>query len=150
MVKTDRLPRVGQAARTIAPKVLREIDIKIPEEWKDPEQLGQKDYRLIIDDIVSPTSRITNQISDTSTQAMAVGEKGYSHPIKDVVVSRRRQHAIEIRLAHGDITEADARSYVMGIYKGVEPAGAAAAIDERLDGASEGIFNTSYVHSGCW
>jgi hypothetical protein len=46
-----------------------------------------------------------------------------------------RRRAIEIRLALGSITEAKARALILGVYRNVEPAGAAAAVDAKLDGA---------------
>lgn len=53
----------------------------------------------------------------------------------NVIVGRSERRPIEIRLAKGSITEANARALVLGIFKNVEPAGAAIAIDERLNGA---------------
>ncbi len=54
---------------------------------------------------------------------------------RSIVVGRRRQRGIEIKLAHGSITEVDARAIVLGIYEKVTPAGAAAALDGALHGA---------------
>ena len=51
-----------------------------------------------------------------------------------VILGRSAQRPIEIRLAQGSITEANARALVLGIFKNVEPAGPAIAIDERLGG----------------
>ena len=52
-----------------------------------------------------------------------------------IVVGRKRQGRIDIRLAHGDITQVDTRAIVLGLFKGVRPAGAAIAVDRQLDGA---------------
>lgn len=46
-----------------------------------------------------------------------------------------RRGALEIVITRGDIREADATAVAVGVYRGVRPAGAAAAIDLRLDGA---------------
>ncbi len=46
-----------------------------------------------------------------------------------------RRGALEIMITRGDILEADAAAVAVGVYRGVRPAGAAAAIDLRLDGA---------------
>ena len=129
---TDRLPQSWQPTRKMPKRLVSEDELTIPKEWRTPEQLGRKDYRHILNDLVSPTAKAS---STTIESHVANAGMGYTHSINDVMVSRRKQHSIEIRLAQGDITEADARSYVMGIYKGVEPSGASAAIDERLDGA---------------
>ncbi|HNR21920.1 MAG TPA: CHAT domain-containing protein [Steroidobacteraceae bacterium] len=43
--------------------------------------------------------------------------------------------ALEIVITRGDIQDADAAALAVGVYRGVRPAGAAAAIDLRLDGA---------------
>jgi CHAT domain-containing protein/pimeloyl-ACP methyl ester carboxylesterase len=64
-----------------------------------------------------------------------------------VVVARRRQRSIEVRLARGSITEASARALVLGIFRSVEPGGAAAAIDQRLNGAIK-EFTTRRMFSG--
>ena len=42
---------------------------------------------------------------------------------------------LEIRLLHGSITEASARALVLGVFRNVDPAGPAAALDVALDGA---------------
>jgi hypothetical protein len=60
---------------------------------------------------------------------------GYAHSIRNVEVGRRDQHSIVVCLARGDITEVRARALVLGLFQGVEPTGAAGAIDERMDGA---------------
>jgi pimeloyl-ACP methyl ester carboxylesterase len=54
---------------------------------------------------------------------------------KHIIMGRSARRPIEIRLAKGSITEANARALVLGIFKNVEPAGAATAIDARLGGA---------------
>ncbi len=45
---------------------------------------------------------------------------------------RRR---VEIRLSRGSIVDANARALVIGLFRNVDPSGAAAAVDTRLDGA---------------
>ena len=52
-----------------------------------------------------------------------------------VLVGRQRGHRLDIRLAFGDITEMDARAYLLGVFRDVTPAGPAAALDARLGGA---------------
>jgi pimeloyl-ACP methyl ester carboxylesterase len=51
---------------------------------------------------------------------------------RGLVVGRRQQQRLELTLAHGSITEADADAYVLGAFRGVAPAGAAAAVDAAL------------------
>src|SRR5258707_10803451 len=55
--------------------------------------------------------------------------------VKGVVVGRRLQRRLDLRLAHGSITEANSKAYVVGIFREVTPTGAAQAIDIRMDGA---------------
>jgi pimeloyl-ACP methyl ester carboxylesterase len=52
-----------------------------------------------------------------------------------VVVGRRRQHRLDITLALGSITDAEAYAYVLGLFRNVAPSGAARLIDGMLDGA---------------
>lgn len=51
-----------------------------------------------------------------------------------VVVGRGRERRLDITLAHGDITQADASCYVVGLFKAVAPEGAALALDRMMDG----------------
>lgn len=51
-----------------------------------------------------------------------------------LTVTRARRHRLEIQIAHGSITDVNARAYVLGLFREVTPSGAAAAIDQRLDG----------------
>jgi hypothetical protein len=52
-----------------------------------------------------------------------------------VVVGRGRQQRLDITLARGSITEADAGCYVVGLFQNVAPDGAANAINAEMNGA---------------
>jgi CHAT domain/Cytosol aminopeptidase family, N-terminal domain len=54
---------------------------------------------------------------------------------ESLVIARRRQRRIDLRLARGSITQVRSRAYVLGLFEGVAPAGAASAIDTLMDGA---------------
>jgi pimeloyl-ACP methyl ester carboxylesterase len=56
-------------------------------------------------------------------------------PQPRLIDSQQRRRTLEIRLACGSITEVQSEAIVLGVFRGVEPGGAAAAIDKRLDGA---------------
>jgi CHAT domain/Lecithin:cholesterol acyltransferase len=47
----------------------------------------------------------------------------------------RPRRTLEVRLIRGSITDASARALVLGVFRNVDPAGPAAAIDVALDGA---------------
>jgi len=53
--------------------------------------------------------------------------------LKGVVLGRRRQRQLEVALSPGSLTDVPSRAYVLGLFQGVAPAGAAQAIDERMD-----------------
>src|SRR5262249_9438302 len=55
--------------------------------------------------------------------------------IDQIVVGRRRQRRLDLRLALGSITEANSHAYVLGTFSDVTPTGAAQAVDARLGGA---------------
>ncbi len=72
---------------------------------------------------------------------------GFHHSLRNVEVSRRRALSVEICLAKGSITAVNTRAYVLGVFKEVEPGGAASAIDRRLKGAVK-AFTDRRMFSG--
>lgn len=62
-----------------------------------------------------------------------MNKSNFNHKFSRVVVGRRRQYRIDIRLALGSITEVDSAAYVIGMFRDVEPAGPAKALNERLN-----------------
>ena len=51
-----------------------------------------------------------------------------------VVVTNPPKHRLDIVLDGGSITDVRAKAYVLGLFEGVNPSGAAGAIDDLLDG----------------
>jgi CHAT domain-containing protein len=130
-------------ATTHAPAV-RAVTTAIPESALrvDPypaerAALSQRDLRALIAEVAAPDARDEAvAVSPLTTPAVAA-PAGAAAPagIGGVVVGRRRQRLLDIRLAHGSITEVDARALALGIFRDVAPSGPAIAIDRRLNGA---------------
>lgn len=53
----------------------------------------------------------------------------------DARTASHRRRKLELTLARGSIVSVDARAIVLGVFAGVDPSGAAAAVDRELDGA---------------
>ena len=123
---------------------------RAPFKDKRGNYLTVQERRELLSELVSP---IAHDTIPAVPRPSAVdredvgGGRGMSHSLKDVAVTRRRAHSIEICLAHGSITEVQSRATVLGLFSEVEPAGAAGAIDERLNGAVK-EFTTRRMFSG--
>lgn len=52
----------------------------------------------------------------------------------EIVIGRRRHRRLDVTLALGSITEVNASAYALGLFRNVQPNGAASALDEVLDG----------------
>lgn len=135
--------RVLPDTHTPAPR--REAARFVPEEQLriDPYQgrrsriLSQRELRQLLEEVASPDAR--DELEPTGPVLPLPGaptvQPGFRHPLERVVVGRRRQHRIDLRLALGSITEVDARALTVGIFRDVIPSGAARALDARLGGA---------------
>jgi hypothetical protein len=144
---TDRLPTSWDRSRTRARRVVAESDLPAdPYAGRRLEQLSLEERRRIVEEVASPRSSELEVVTPRVDGGAAM-DQGYSHSIRDVAVSRRRAHSVEICLALGSITEVPCQASVLGLFQEVEPAGAAAAIDERLDGAIK-EFTTRRMFSG--
>jgi pimeloyl-ACP methyl ester carboxylesterase len=121
---TERLPsstrRAARARRRIVTEpVLRRVAThKV--RWQD---LSPDARRRLLEPVVSPEFH------------GAVAPETLQSPAQVPTVQAERPRVVEIRLAQASITDANARALVLGVYRNVEPSGAAAAIDERLGGA---------------
>jgi len=105
--------RVSEAAlRRVAPQKVR---------WQD---LSPDARRRLLEPVVSPEFRggvPGDMRAGTGERRTAARPPG-----------RRR---LEIRIVHGSIVDANARAIVLGLFRNVDPAGPAAALDARLGGA---------------
>ena len=124
---TDRLPaatrrsRVTQA-RTVTEAALRRV---APHKvrWQD---LSADARRRLLEPVVSP--EFHGSVPPAALRAAAA------------VTSTRAAtgmppRVLELRLVQGSIADANARALVLGLFRNVDPSGAAAAVDARIGGA---------------
>jgi pimeloyl-ACP methyl ester carboxylesterase len=109
-----------------------------------PSAFGTSDYRHLLEPFASPVRATAEPVVETASPTDAEVPSGAPH---SVVIGRRRQRRLEITLANGSLTEADAQAYVLGIFQSVAPSGAAKAIDDQLDGAISD-FTARRIFSG--
>jgi pimeloyl-ACP methyl ester carboxylesterase len=147
---TERLPTTVERSRAGGRNVSRAALVAEPVfEGRRGSEVSRAELRHVLDEFVSPEARdgmapaVRVVAADRSDDAHAADEA----PRDQVVVARRRQRLLEIRLAHGSITDLRTRAYVLGLFKEVDPSGAAAAIDHQLDGAVK-EFTTRRMFSG--
>lgn len=128
---SDALPaRRPEARRRAAP--LRRTDADLagpPYGGRSREQLQQRDLRLLLEEVASPESREDAAAPRPLAAAAAAPSRS------GVVVGRRRQRRIDVKLALGSLGEADAEAHLVGVFENVDPGGAAAALDAQLGGA---------------
>jgi len=105
-------------------------------------ELSSREVRNVAQEFIAPEARDTPAMGALAAPGAAAiapegaqPELGFPHVFEGLTIGRRRQRQLEICLAQGSIVSARAEAYVLGVYKGVEPAGPAAAIDAALDGA---------------
>jgi hypothetical protein len=111
-----------------------------------PSAFGTSDYRHLLEPFASPVRATAEPVAEAEAAAPAEAEAPSTAP-HSVVIGRRRQRRIEITLANGSLTEADAQAYVLGIFRSVAPSGAAKAIDDQLEGAISD-FTARRIFSG--
>ncbi|MEE9231908.1 MAG: M17 family peptidase N-terminal domain-containing protein, partial [Nitrospirales bacterium] len=140
---------VRQRGRQV--KIKSESDLRIVGTKKrNANSLTARERRELLSELVSPVTHETlstvsgDDLNDRDNEG---GRRGMIHSLKNVAITRRRAHSIEICLTQGNITEVQSRATVLGLFSEVEPAGAAAAIDERLNGAVK-EFTTRRMFSG--
>jgi hypothetical protein len=93
--------------------------------------LSASDLRNIMAELAAPsTSSILPSEATTATMAPVAGQV-----FEGLVIGRRLQRRIDVRLAYGSITQVRSRAYVLGLFQEVAPVGAASAIDGLMDGA---------------
>ncbi len=138
---TRRLPSATRRTRTPRARFVAESTLRrvAPHKvrWQD---LSPDARRRLLEPVVSP--EFHGAVSKRSLRAPASVANVRAAQAATVLATRRtlsprapRRRVIEIRLCSGSIVDANARALVLGVFRNVDPSGAAAAIDARLDGA---------------
>jgi pimeloyl-ACP methyl ester carboxylesterase len=124
--RRSRAPR----ARIVAESTLRRV---APHKvrWQD---LSADARRRLLEPVVSPEfhGTVSNRLLRAPAAATRSSSPGGG---TGAIATPPRRRVIEIRLSGGSIVDANARALVLGVFRNVDPSGAAAAIDARLDGA---------------
>ncbi|MBI4228628.1 MAG: CHAT domain-containing protein, partial [Deltaproteobacteria bacterium] len=133
--KTGTLPDQW-APPTRRVRTVRDSELIIePYDGRKGRELSQREIRHIVDDLVSPASSDSLKTSIRLDSKIPGKEPIIPYTLDRVTIARRGQHRLEFRLALGSITEADSSACVLGVFRDVDPVGAARALDERVDGA---------------
>jgi hypothetical protein len=128
--ETERLPRSparagARSGRTLSEAALRRV---APHKvrW---QHLSPDARRRLLEPVVSP------EFHGVVTPATL--ERAFDPPavVPGSTAATVRRRAIELRLVHGSIVDANARAVVLGVFRSVDPSGPAAAVDAALGGA---------------
>ena len=122
---TDRLPTVARRARVKGTRRVTESTLRrvAPRKvrWQD---LSADARRRLLEPVVSPEFH-------GGVTAAALELPPAPSPTTAASAAPR---VLELRLVEGSIAEANARALVLGLFRNVEPSGAASAVDARLGG----------------
>jgi pimeloyl-ACP methyl ester carboxylesterase len=130
---TDLLPDVWSPARGDLQRELKESELATEVfGGRRGDAVRESELRSLIEELAAPLVPAVASVSTPVERTTVVA--GYGHQFAHVVVGRRRQHRLDIRLVHGSIDQVDARAYVLGMFRDVDPGGAAKAINAHLQG----------------
>ena len=144
---TSLLPDKYTPPPTRRRRTVRDEQLRVdPYGGRTYPELSQRERRELLEGLVSPYARDGGALADVGglseadlgdggAGAPVTVDSGFAHSLKNVEVTRRRAHSVELCLAQGSITNASVRALVLGLFRDVDPDGAAAAVDQRLDGA---------------
>jgi CHAT domain-containing protein len=105
--------------------------------------LSQRELRELAEEVAAPDAHETLQPAIAMPAGQVVSGApaiGFDHTFDRVRVGRNNYHRIDLRFAYGSITETDTRAVVLGLFRDVAPAGAAGAVDRRMDGAITDLY----------
>ena len=123
------LPTQWPAAR--GGRTVREREMRTPIRRKAWSKMSAAERRSFWEGMLQQNRGAQGKAPTGGARIAGPLPAGRSH----VIMGLSARRPVEIRLARGNITDVNARAIVLGIFKNVEPAGPAIAIDERLNGA---------------
>ena len=134
---TSLLPATAPALRREATREVSESVLAMQQPYPGRRQgrLSQRELREVLSDFVSADTRDAEQPMPSIAAEAAAPATDLVQRFDRLVIGRRRQHRMDLRLVLGDVGDVNAAALVIGIYRSVAPSGAARAIDARLDGA---------------
>ncbi len=122
---TERLPGTARRSRVATRRKVTESTLRrvAPRKlrWQN---LSPDARRRLLEPVVSP--EFHGSVARSALQASAAPTA-----VRGAVAAPR---TIELRLVHGSIADASARAIVLGLFRNVDPSGAANAVDARLGG----------------
>ena len=128
--RTNVLPKSWSPGQRSALDEVRSSGLEtVPYGGHRGEQISPREVRQLLSGFASAPVRTREE----TPPAPAMGYAKLTN--EPIVVGRKRQRRIDLRLAHGSVTQVDTRAIVLGLFRGVAPSGAARAIDEQLNGA---------------
>lgn len=83
--------------------------------------------------------------ADPVAQAEPVAAPAEADSERAIVVARGRQRRLDVTLVNGSILDVPTRALVLGLFRNVDPGGAAKAIDIRLNGALTELMRSRTV-----
>ena len=132
---TKRLPQTVPPDAKRAVKTLSEAALRrIAPHKVDWRQLSPDARRRLLEPVVSPEFHgavVPGAIEGKRPPAARAVAAVAASP----AVPTRQRRVVELRLTHGSIADANARALVLGVFRNVDPTGAAAAVDGALGGA---------------
>ena len=140
--RTDVLPSYYRPRRERTGRRLGERTMSTaPYEGNRGRALSLREQRSIMEEFGAPDrspavdAEIENMPVELSAGRGVVAETGGLDFSRQIVIGRRRHRRLDVTLALGSITEVNASAYALGLFRNVQPSGAASALDEVLDGA---------------
>ncbi len=126
---TGRLPTQWASARPGETWEVRASDLAPePFDGRRGKAVSAREVRHLAEEFAAPAApERAETVAATAAQPGSISAEA-------IVVGRRRQQRLDLRLAHGSITQVDTRAVVLGLFQGVAPSGAARAVDAQLDG----------------
>jgi pimeloyl-ACP methyl ester carboxylesterase len=120
--------KTSQPASRAATRTMLESDLERIIAASPTEMPGVEEQRKLLAEFVAPSTvePAVSQEREALSDRLVIGHGG--------------PHRIEITVAEGSITDAQAEIYVLGVFKNVEIGGAADAIDDIMGGALKNLM----------
>lgn len=127
---TDELPSTWASTRSDVNVIRSEIQLEeFDTGLKEGELPGHQEKLMLLREFLAPSSETRESRANLSQMH---GLDSLSS--KPVIIGRKRQSRLDLTMALGDITTVNSPAIILGIYEGVEPGGAARALDRALSG----------------